>query len=90
MAEPMALNNPFQCAFVSERGGIRCQLPRHHVDSTDLEKQDHRAWNDKGVPTLKMPSTPTDHSVVFLPPLPLISRLRDVDSEQKGQTDGNE
>jgi hypothetical protein len=24
----------------------------------------------------------------FLPPFPLISRLRDVDSEEKGQTDG--
>jgi hypothetical protein len=31
---------------------------------------------------------PATLTLRFLPPLPLISRLRDVDSEQKGQTDG--
>jgi hypothetical protein len=89
MAEPMALKpHPFQCKYVSERGGIQCQLSRHHVDSMNPENRDHRAWNDEGIPTLKMPSTPSDLSVVFLAPLPLISRLRDVDSEEKGQIDG--
>jgi len=36
------------CGFVSERGGVRCQLMRGHF------REWHLAWNENGVPTLKV------------------------------------
>jgi len=43
----------FQCDFVSD-DGIECQMPRHHVDSMDIDKQWHFASNEDGIPTLKV------------------------------------
>lgn len=77
--------NPFQCTYVSERGGIRCQLRRNHVDSMNPDNRDHRAWDENGVPTLKMPPA---FAITFQEPLPQISRLRDTGIEEKGQIDG--
>ena len=56
----MSDRNPFRCQYISERHGIQCSLPRHHVDSMDPEKQAHRAWDDNGIPTLKVDSTDAD------------------------------
>jgi len=52
-------NHPHRCKFESERSGIRCQLNRHHVDSTDPDKTEHRSWDANGVPNLKVSSEPS-------------------------------